>query len=135
MINLRTLRFIANKLDSILLALLSLFFISVLIFIVSWINQRPDELLTLTINEVESRTYYQPIIIKNSDRVEARLNDLLIYDAGINYNSSHTLEVNDQQINFTVQIYQNFNLPIIVSSILLTSLTSLVLVFRRWFLK
>ncbi len=129
------LRGIANRFDSILVALLSLFLLSVLVYIGFWIIQRPDEVLTIPIAEVESRTYYQPIVIKNPERINARLNDINIIDAGINYNSSHTLEIDDQTINFSVQMYQNFNVPIIVSSILLSGLTSLVLLFRRWFLK
>ena len=127
---------IVIKLDSILGAMIGVFMLLALGLLIFWINQRPFEKLDLTIQDVESVTYYQPILIENPSRDQVRLDGAILYEALIQTNGSYQLQISDNEpVTFTVQIYSN-QIPYILYVSLAASLSMIIILFiRRQYLR
>lgn len=122
---------LVTKLDSILGVLLSIFISLILGLLIFWITSRPFEKLDLQIDEIQSTTYNQPLLIENPARSVVTLDGLIIYEAFIQSNGSYQLEFeNGDQINFTIQIYDN-RIPYILYGSLLASISMAVILFVR----
>lgn len=122
---------IVIKLDSILGAMIGVFMLLALGLLIFWINQRPFEKLDLSVQDVESVTYYQPILIENPSREPVRLDGTIVYEALIQTNGSYQLQISDNElITFTVQIYSN-QIPNILYVSLAASLSMTIILFIR----